>query len=348
VDGVVEPPAPGDVLTLPAPGTAEHDALTERGADALRAGEAGLVVLAGGMATRMGGVVKALVEAIDGRTFLDVRLAEMDALERRFGRRPPLWLMTSEATDAAIRDALGERLDGDRIGVFTQGTDVRRTLAGEVFRDADGNTSSYAPGHGDLVDALRGSGLLDRFLDQGGRTLMLANLDNLGATLDPALVGWHRSHGAPLTGEVVDLGTDRGGIPVRWNGRPVILEDFRVPAAFDRAAVGVFNTNTFHVDADALARHDAEWTWFAVRKEVDGQPVLQFERLLGELTSHLDTRFVRVPRDGAGSRFLPVKDADELARRQADLRLVLSSRGVVDAPTGPGPFGASSTAVTPE
>ena len=28
------------------------------------------------MATRMGGVVKALVEAFDGKTFLDLRLAE--------------------------------------------------------------------------------------------------------------------------------------------------------------------------------------------------------------------------------------------------------------------------------
>jgi UTP--glucose-1-phosphate uridylyltransferase len=329
VEGLVEPPAPGDVAPLPRPGTAGHRALVERGEQALRRGEVGLVVLAGGMATRMGGVVKALVEAVDDRTFLAIRLAEMDALERAHGRRPPLLLMTSQATDGPIRSALGDRVDGERVGVFTQGTDLRRTLAGDVFLDASGNPSPYAPGHGDLVDALRDSGLLAAFREGGGRTLMLANLDNLGATLDPALVGWHLGHGAPLTGEVVDLGSDRGGIPVRWNGRPVILEDFRVPAAFDRSAVGVFNTNTFHVDADALADHAADWTWFAVRKEVDGQPVLQFERLLGELTSHLDTRFVRVPRDGVGSRFLPVKDADELARRQPELRAVLTARGIL-------------------
>ena len=87
VEGTVEPPAPGDVLPLPERGTPEHAQLEALGAAALQRGEVGLVVLAGGMATRMGGVVKALVEAVDGLTFLDIRLREMDVVERRYGRR---------------------------------------------------------------------------------------------------------------------------------------------------------------------------------------------------------------------------------------------------------------------
>ena len=120
VAGVVEPPAPGDVEPLPTPGTAEYAEVERRGADALRRGEVGLVVLAGGMATRMGGVVKALVEAVDGLTFLDIRLREMDAVERRYGRRPPLLMMTSGATDGPIREALGDRLDDPALGLFVQ------------------------------------------------------------------------------------------------------------------------------------------------------------------------------------------------------------------------------------
>ena len=198
-----------------------------------------------------------------------------------------------------------------------------------MFRDDDGNPSEYAQGHGDLVDALRDSGLLERFVRGGGTTLMLANLDNLGATLDAAVVGWHLSHGAALSCEVVAAGGDRGGWPVRWNGRPVILEDFRLPPEFDPATSGVFNTNTFHADARALLAHDGEWTWFVVEKDVDGRPAIQRERLLGELTSHLDTRFVQVPRDGPESRFLPVKDHDELAARQPELRAALKARGIL-------------------
>jgi UTP--glucose-1-phosphate uridylyltransferase len=286
-------------------------------------------VLAGGMATRMGGVVKALVEAVDGLTFLDVRLREMDAAERRYGRRPPLFMMTSAATDGPITEALGGRLDDPSIGLFRQGVALRETPDGDVFRDDAGNPSEYAQGHGDLVDAFRDSRLLTQFVEGGGRTLMLANLDNLGATLDPAVTGWHLAHGAALTCEVVEAGGDRGGWPVRWNGRPVILEDFRLPPGFDPATAGVFNTNTFHVDAAALLAHEADWTWFRVEKEVDGRVAIQRERLLGELTSHLDTRFLLVPRTGPGSRFLPVKDHDELAARRPELRAALAARGIL-------------------
>jgi UTP--glucose-1-phosphate uridylyltransferase len=40
---------------------------------------------------------------------------------------------------------------------------------------------------------------------------------------------------------------------------------------------------------------------------------------------------MRVPRDGAASRFLPVKDIDELARRREDIMQVARARGMVSA-----------------
>ena len=43
--------------------------------------------MAGGMATRMGSVVKALVEALPGRTFLDLRLAERPTSPSASARR---------------------------------------------------------------------------------------------------------------------------------------------------------------------------------------------------------------------------------------------------------------------
>jgi UTP--glucose-1-phosphate uridylyltransferase len=329
VAGRVVAPAAGDVAELPPDGSSEHTRLVAIGREELASGRVALAVLAGGMATRMGGVVKALVEAIPGHTFLDLRLAEMDALERRVGRRPPLWLMTSSATDAAVRDALGSRIDGERIGVFVQSLSLRLTPEADLFLDAEQRPSEHAPGHGDLPDALRASGLLERFLERGGRTLMVANLDNLGATLDDALIGWHLEHSGAVSCEVVDkIGADRGGIPVRLDGRPVVLEEFRLPADFDAASVRVFNTNTFHFDARALFELDAPWSFFAVEKKVDGTPVVQFERLIGEVTSWLDTRFVRVPRLGERSRFLPVKDMQELAERRVEIEAVVRARGI--------------------
>ena len=112
VQGSIAPPAPGDVVELPAPGTAEHARLEQLGREALAKGECALVVLAGGMATRMGGVVKALVEVASGQSFLDLRLREVEVIEQRYGARPPLWLMTSQSTDEKIRQVLGARRSG--------------------------------------------------------------------------------------------------------------------------------------------------------------------------------------------------------------------------------------------
>jgi UTP--glucose-1-phosphate uridylyltransferase len=239
--------------------------------------------------------------------------------------------MTSHTTDGPIREALGPQLDGYHLATFPQRLSLRVTPDRRLFRDARGRPSEHAPGHGDLPDALKDSGLLDRFIDQGGRTLMVANLDNLGATLDPLLIGWHVEHGKAVSCEVVDkVGSDRGGIPVRLDGRPVVLEEFRLPRGFDPARVRVFSTNSFHFDAEALERLDMPWTYFIVEKTVEGAKAIQFERLIGEVTSYLDTRFVRVPRSGARSRFLPVKDREELEARQAELVLIARDRGMLD------------------
>ena len=82
---------------------------TALGREAIARGELAFFVMAGGMATRMGGVVKALVEALPGKTFLDLRLArERASLSALAGRPVPLWLMTSDATDGPTRDALAE------------------------------------------------------------------------------------------------------------------------------------------------------------------------------------------------------------------------------------------------
>lgn len=328
VHGAVEPPAAEDVGALPDPGSPEYAELERRGAAELRAGRSALVVLAGGMATRMGGVVKALVSALPGSTFLDLRLGEQRVLGERHGTRPPLWLMTSHATDRAIRDALALHPDGRHAATFVQGLAPRLRPDGKLYRDSQGAVSLYAPGHGDAIDSLRRSGLLERFVAQGGRSLLITNLDNLGAGLDPAILGWHLEHGAPLTSEVVErLDSDRGGVPVRLAGKPAVLEELRWPADFDPAAVGLFNINSFWFDAAGLLELEPRFDYFAVHKRRGADVVVQFERLLNQVVEWLPTRFLRVARLGAAARFLPVKDDDELSRRRPEIELVARARG---------------------
>jgi UTP--glucose-1-phosphate uridylyltransferase len=339
VNGLVELPSDDDLPDVPSPGTARYDRLSAIGFDALARGEVAFCVLAGGMATRMGGVVKALVEAIDGSTFLQARLRENAAWSERVHAAVPLWLMTSEATDGPIREALRRAEAPPHVATFLQDLGVRLTREGRLFLDDEGQPSTYAPGHGDLPDALRRSGLLAAFEERGGKYVWIANLDNLGATLDAALLGDFIERGSDVQVEVAakEAG-DRGGIPV-WadasegSGRLVrrlqVLEEFRLPRDFDPTLVRVFNTNTFLVRADRLLRAQVHYGWFEVEKKVGARVAVQFERLLQELTSAMEASYARVPRHGSASRFLPVKDFDELARRRDEIRAVARARGML-------------------
>jgi UTP--glucose-1-phosphate uridylyltransferase len=330
IRGRVAPPEPGDVRPLPAPGSHARKTLEARGREALRTGLVGAVVLAGGMATRFGGVVKAGVEAVEGRTFLDLKLSDVARLAARDDARIPIYVMTSFATHDEV-EQLCRSHDTPLAPVrcFPQYISLRLAPDGSLFRDEGDSLSPYAPGHGDLPFALRRSGLLGEFVQRGGRFLYMSNVDNLGATLDPAVIGAHLESGAQVTAEVVRKEPgDKGGAPARVDGAPQIVESFRFPPGFDQDTIPVFNTNSFVLDATALDR-DFPLTWFVVRKKVEGRDAVQFERLVGELTALLPTAFLEVERHGPDGRFQPVKDPEELTRRRDEIAALLRARGVL-------------------
>jgi UTP--glucose-1-phosphate uridylyltransferase len=333
VSGEITPLDSQELTTLPEKGTQRHKELSDRGVEALRRGECALAVLAGGMATRMGGVIKALVPAAYKRTFLELRLGEQETLEQTYGKRPPLWLMTSHATHEGIEEVLADKLTDLSLALFRQGLSVRLTQSGEIFRTSDGEPSLHAPGHGDFVDSLNRSQLLHRFVEAGGKYILATNLDNLGGGLDPVLIGMHLEGECAVTCEVVEKNEgDRGGIPTKLDGKPVVLEEFRLPRDFDPNSVSVFNVNTFAFDAERILDLNMDWTYFEVTKMVEGKPAVQYERLINEVTFHLPTNYVHVPRVGPDSRFLPVKDHDDLNRYHEDLHAIAKTRGMIRSP----------------
>ena len=311
---------PADVAgPLPAAGTDGRAAAEARGREAIARGELAAVVLAGGMATRFGSQVKALAEVLDGSdlSFLDLKLADLGRLG------VDVTLMTSFAT----HDALAEAVAGSGVHLAPQLVSLRLSADGTLFLDDDGTPSPHAPGHGDLTDALQLSGALERYLRDGVRTLFVCNVDNVGATLDPVLAGLHRELGGAITAELVAKRPgDAGGLPVRRaDGSLAIAEAFRVPEGFPHESFPLFNTNTLWIDLEALEAEPA-YTWCVARKSVDGREAIQLERLVGELTWWNPSRYVHVPREGAESRFVPVKDEDDLAAAQAQIAAICRER----------------------
>jgi UTP--glucose-1-phosphate uridylyltransferase len=286
--------------------------------------------LAGGMATRFGGVVKAAVEVHGGQSFLDLKLRDIAQLAERAGARIRVLLMTSFATDREVTQ-LAARYPATTLQVetFPQLISLRLSPSGELFRDRTGNVSPYAPGHGDLVDALRRADLLRGLREGGVEHVFMSNVDNLAATLDPAVIGAHLDSQRDMTFEVAALWPgDKGGVPARLDGRLQVIEALRYPKGFAESSIPWFSINSFVL---TLAQLDQAFPldWFRVIKQVDGLPAVQFERLVNQLTAFLPAQALVVPRTGLDCRFLPVKDPDELLLRLPDIRSVLSSRGAL-------------------
>lgn len=297
--------------------------LAALGRGLLESGKVAVAVLNGGMATRFGGVVKGTVEAVPGRSFLELKYAQARA------RGPlPFVVMNSFATHRATQRHLKERGLGAGTETFVQSVSLRLTTRGELFRDTEGALSPYAPGHGDFPEALRDSGTLERLRSVGVEMLMLSNVDNLGADPDPRVVGFHRSHGRALTVELAEARRgDSGGAPAWVGDRLEVVEGFRFPPGFDATALPFINTNTFLLSLDALER-SYPLQWFYVEKRVDGRVAVQMERLVGQLSAFVDTAYLTAPRHGPDCRFFPVKSREDLEalRRNPDLQIHLPPR----------------------
>jgi UTP--glucose-1-phosphate uridylyltransferase len=325
----VEPPEVGDVVSLPAPGEAGRQKAYAAGAAAIRDGAVAMAVLNGGMATRFGGVVKGIVEAFDGRSFLEWKLIDAERTAAALGGRVPCVIMDSFATERATRGHLAtarkrEPSLSEPIR-FSQFVSLRLNQDGSLFLEDDGRPSLYAPGHGDFPIALRRSGTLRLLRAQGIRYVMLSNVDNLGARVDPAVVGAHVLNARPITVEVAPKAAgDAGGAPARVDGRMMLVEGFRFPQDFDQDSIPVFNTNSFIFDLDALDQEFA-LTWFYVEKSIDGRAAVQLERLVNELTSFLPSTFLTVPRAGPHGRFFPVKAPEDLEAARPALREMLGT-----------------------
>ncbi len=323
VSGTVEPPRPGDIEVVPAPGEEGFAGAREAGLAALRQGRVASVVLAGGMATRFGGLVKGAVEALDGRSFLDWKLGETAVLAEAIGASVPTVLMTSFQTDAETRAHVCSRDLGEPLW-FSQFVSLRLDATGELFRDDQGRVSLYGPGHGDLVEAMGVSGVVSELEARGVDTVVVSNVDNLGARIDPVIVGAHLLGGAKMTTEVARKDGDTGGAPARVDGRLQLLEGPRFPLGFDQDAIPVFNTNTATFALDVF-NHPFELSWMVAEKSVDGRPAVQLERVYHELSAFVETRYLEVPRHGRRGRFFPIKTPADLDLSRDLLREMLAS-----------------------
>lgn len=158
----------------------------EVGRGALRAGEVGVVLVAGGQGTRLGfdhpkGLYS--IGLLSGASLLQILLEKLIAVGRRYHVRIPLFLMTSAATHAETIEYLDHTsrfgVAADDLFVFSQGSmPAVDDRTGKILLAAKGRVALSPDGHGGMLAALQSSGGFAELEGRGIRHLFYLQIDN--------------------------------------------------------------------------------------------------------------------------------------------------------------------------
>ena len=320
------------------PDSETFDQYIEAGQSAVA--NAAVIKLNGGLGTSMGlDRAKTLLRARDNLSFLDLMARQILALRNQVGTDVPLVLMNNYRTQKDSDRALAEYPELPVAGLplgFLQNK-VPKILENGLTpaeNDEQPELGWCPPGHGDLYTAIKGSGLLDRLIERGVKFAFVSNADNLGAALDPALLGYMVAEGLDFMLEAADrTPADRKGghLCQLLDGRLALRESAQCPpeeadAFQDVGRHRYFNTNNLWVHLPTLNRLLEEHGGFLPlptvvnRKTLDPRDptsprVFQLETVMGTAISLFPkAAAVRVPR----RRFSPVKNTNDLLGVRSD------------------------------
>jgi UTP--glucose-1-phosphate uridylyltransferase len=300
--------------------------------------------LNGGLGTSMGMTrAKSLIEAKDGKSFLDIIVRQVKELS------VPLVLMNSFYTHDDALDALGD-LESDLPLDFVQHKEPK-ILTDDlqpVEWPEDPSLEWCPPGHGDLYTALLTSGMLEKLLEHGYRYAFVSNSDNLGAVLEPRILAWMAREEIPFVMEVTrrtEMDRKGGHIARRPGGGYLLRETAQTPdedldALQDISRHRYVNTNNLWVDlqvlGDVMRERDGVLGLPLIvnKKTVDPgdkstPEVFQLETAMGAAIGVFDGA---LPVEVGRRRFSPVKTTEDLLALRSDAYVLTDDARVELAP----------------
>jgi UDP-N-acetylglucosamine pyrophosphorylase len=227
-----------------------------------------LIKLNGGLGTGMGlEKAKSLLPVRGEDTFLDLIARQILRMRAQTGSEVPQFMLmnsfSTSADTAAHLDARFPQLGGRKKWELMQNK-VPKVLADSkepATWPSNPDQEWCPPGHGDIYACLAGSGWLDRLLNDGVRYAFVSNSDNLGATLNPAILAWFADSGMPFVMEVTrrtESDKKGGHLAVRLRDGRFLLRESAQCLKDDEVHFRnidlhrYFNTNNLWIDLKAL------------------------------------------------------------------------------------------------
>lgn len=233
------------------------------GESELRAGRVGVLLVAGGQATRLGHKGpkgKFPIGPVSDRSLFEIFAQQLHGLGRRFGQVPPWAIMTSPANDAETRRFFESKawfgLDPENVLFFEQAEAPCLSQDGRLLFQAPDRLLTSPDGHGGVIPALARSGVLRKLVDRGVTQLFHHQVDNpLMPLADPVLLGFRVIEDAEMASKVVAKRSpeDRVGTWAQIDGRTTVVEytEIQEPArsSLDSAGKLLFWAGSINVHA---------------------------------------------------------------------------------------------------
>lgn len=312
-----------------------------------------IIKLNGGLGTTMGlQGPKSLLPVKNQLSFLDITALQTVSLSKKFGSKIPLILMNSFNTEMQSKTVLQKysELFSDIPATFIQNMFPRidtETLMPASIPD-EPHLEWNPSGHGDIYLSLFASGILDQLIKNGYRYAFISNIDNLGASLDPGILGYFVENRFSFLMEVTDrtwMDRKGGHLARHKDGRLILRESAQCPAedkAYfqDISRHSYFNTNNLWIDLFALKEllneknNILNLPLTCNRKKIypsqpDSREVFQLESAMGAAISVFKyASALNVPR----SRFAPVKTCDDLLLLWSDYYILNDNYHIVANP----------------
>lgn len=258
------------------------------GEAALAAGRVGLVLVAGGQASRLGcdgpkGDFP--VGSVSGYTLFELHARRILRLTRTYEVRVPWYVMTSPANHIRTQEIFEANsyfgLEREDVFFFCQKMLPALDRDGRVLMKGKGELFLAPNGHGGVLEGLASSGCLEDSRARGVDTLSYFQVDNpLVRPADELFIGLHRLAGADMSSKVVmkTSAEEKVGVLGRVNGRLGCIEYSDMPEDLlqrrDETGALVFSAGNIAVHAinvefiSQIIEGGLRLPWHVARKKI--------------------------------------------------------------------------------
>lgn len=160
----------------------------------------------------------------------------------------------------------------------------------------DGTRLFHTCGSGDLIPALKFSGVLDEFLNEGGKYVVAIDLDSGFKGFDPRIIDHHICNDSHITCAVTErIQGDAGALLCHTMGFDQLVEQFNFTSYIECAHLSWISAGMMVFNAD-IEIDTSSLPWHRRKKIADKKLVIQYERSMSDLTSMFKTQFVNIQR----------------------------------------------------